>query len=608
VHSLLRTTLSCAIAALALLGNSEATAGTNQWTSAGPGTGAVDDLRYSADGTELWMGSATAGAFRSTDEGGNWARVSSGIGEQAVVSLEQSSLDGTQWLAACPAQVLSCTAGTSPSWISQLDIADAEVFTVARWSRSQSSHLFAGAANGFYRSVDAGATWTHVTSGFGTNAILSIETNPHSSSEVWVGTYDGVFKSTDDGVTFSAMNLGLETMPHKIIRSILFDSTDSTRLYLGTWFGVYTSTNSGAHWSRETSVPEVYVSRMSGAATSGGGFAVAAATKEGVYSKGSSSWSQVRAGAARANSHHQTGYAQTLARLLETNRYDLLHCEWTPYAIYALDRRLATCIAAHNVEWDIWSRTAETERRRLHRWLFTAQTSLMRRFEQNVFSRFEHATAVSAADASRIGEMGCRHVTVVPNGVDASLYLPPATESAPPRSLVFSGSMDWRANQDAIRWFIDQVHPLLVAQGDYQFHIVGRSPPAWLQDSSRVPSQIVVTGAVDTVQPFIANASIYVVPLRVGGGSRLKILEALSMGRAVVSTTVGAEGLDLEPGIDIVIADSASDFAAAVTALWLDAPARQRLGRAGRARIERQYRWEQIAPLQAAAWTAAIAG
>jgi len=307
-------------------------------------------------------------------------------------------------------------------------------------------------------------------------------------------------------------------------------------------------------------------------------------------------------------SHHQTGYAQTLARLLETNRYDLLHCEWTPYAIYALDRRLATCIAAHNVEWEIWSRTAETERRRLHRWLFTAQTSLMRRFEQNVFSRFEHATAVSAADASRIGEMGCRHVTVVPNGVDASLYLPPATESAPPRSLVFSGSMDWRANQDAIRWFIDQVHPLLVAQGDYQFHVVGRSPPAWLQDSSRVPSQIIVTGAVDTVQPFIANASVYVVPLRVGGGSRLKILEALSMGRAVVSTTVGAEGLDLEPGIDIVIADIASDFAAAVSTLWLDAPARQRLGRAGRARIERQYRWEQIAPLQVAAWTAAIAG
>lgn len=307
-------------------------------------------------------------------------------------------------------------------------------------------------------------------------------------------------------------------------------------------------------------------------------------------------------------SHYHAGYAAALTRMLQATRYDLLHCEWTPYAIYASNRAVPTCIAAHNVEWEIWSRTAATERRPLHRWLFTAQTHLMRRFEQDVFSRFGHATAVSTADAARISEMGCRHVTVVPNGVDASLFRPPSDDDTPPRSLVFSGSMDWRANQDAIRWFIDDVHPLLVAQGDYRFHVVGRAPPAWLQDPSRVPPQIIVTGAVDAVQPFIAGASVYVVPLRVGGGSRLKILEALSMGRAVVSTTVGAEGLDLTPGSEIVIADSAPDFAAAVATLCGDAPARQRLGRAGRALIERRYRWEQIAPLQAAAWQAAIAG
>jgi glycosyltransferase involved in cell wall biosynthesis len=269
---------------------------------------------------------------------------------------------------------------------------------------------------------------------------------------------------------------------------------------------------------------------------------------------------------------------------------------------------LPVCIAAHNVEWEIWSRTAATERRPAHHLLFSAQTALMRRFEQRVFSRFGHATAVSTGDAARIADMGCTHVTVVPNGVDATLYMPSDTDDVPPRSLVFSGSMDWRANQDAIQWFIDEVHPLLVAQGDYQFHVVGRSPPSWLQDPARVPRQVVVTGAVDRVQPYIANAAVYVVPLRVGGGSRLKILEALSMGRAVVSTAVGAEGLDVTPGVDIVIADSAADFAAATEALWRDQSGRQRLGAAGRALIERQYRWEQIAPLQAAAWRAAIAG
>jgi polysaccharide biosynthesis protein PslH len=307
------------------------------------------------------------------------------------------------------------------------------------------------------------------------------------------------------------------------------------------------------------------------------------------------------------DSHHQPAFAAHLARLIAGTRFDLLHCEWTPYATYAMAHSLPVCIAAHNVEWEIWSRTAATERRPAHHLLFSAQTALMRRFEQRVFSRFGHATAVSTGDAARITEMGCRHVTVVPNGVDATRYLPPAADDAPPRSLVFSGSMDWRANQDAIQWFIDEVHPLLVEQGDYQFHVVGRSPPSWLQDPSRVPRQIVVTGAVDLVQPYIANAAVYVVPLRVGGGSRLKILEALSMGRAVVSTTVGAEGLDVTPGVDIVIADSAADFAAATEALWRDRDARQRLGAAGRALIERQYRWEQIAPLQAGAWRAAMA-
>lgn len=305
--------------------------------------------------------------------------------------------------------------------------------------------------------------------------------------------------------------------------------------------------------------------------------------------------------------HHQPAYAAALADALRRAPYDLLHYEWTPYASYAATPGLRTCVAAHNVEWEIWSRTAATERRYLHRRLFDVQCTLMKRFEASVFARVGHATAVSTADASRIADMGCRHVTVVPNGVDATLFQPEASSSAAGRSLVFSGSMDWRANQDAIQWFIDAVHPLLTAQGDYQLHVVGRAPPPWLQDRSRVPAQIVVTGAVDQVQPYIAAAAVYVVPLRVGGGSRLKILEALSMGKAVVSTTVGAEGLDVSPGDDILIADSAIDFAAAVESLWADPGARQRLGHAGRALIERQYRWEQIAPLQAAAWHRAIA-
>ena len=305
-------------------------------------------------------------------------------------------------------------------------------------------------------------------------------------------------------------------------------------------------------------------------------------------------------------SHYYGAYKKCLDALVEANKYDLIHCEWTPYASYLEGMALPVCIAAHNVEFAIWRRMADSERRQLHRQLFRIQAALMERFERRVFSRWRYVTAVSTGDAEIIRGMGTTQVAVVPNGVDAVAYAPPSVDASVPRSLVFTGSMDWRPNQDAIRWFIDAVHPLLLQQGDYQLHVVGRAPPDWMRDRALVPSQIVVTGTVEDVRPFIENATVYVVPLRAGGGSRLKILEALAMGRAVISTTVGAEGLEVEPGRNIVIEDTREGFAAAITALWDDAPRRAALGANGRSLIEERYRWEQIAPLQRALWSRAI--
>ncbi len=358
-------------------------------------------------------------------------------------------------------------------------------------------------------------------------------------------------------------------------------------------------------------------------------------------------------------SHYYGAYKKCLDALVEANNYDLIHCEWTPYAIYLKGMVLPVCIAAHNVEFAIWRRMADAERRQLHRQLFRIQAALMERFERRVFSRWRYVTAVSTGDAEIIRGMGTTEVAVVPNGVDAVAYGPPSADTSLPRSIVFTGSMDWRPNQDAIRWFIDAVHPLLLQQGDYRLHVVGRmrrrakdcaaevhAPRFGLEggcgfvchdtetapnltealaleatlretafaverfdairDRTAVPSPIVVTGTVEDVRPFIENAAVYVVPLRAGGGSRLKILEALAMGRAVVSTTVGAEGLDVEPGRNIVIEDTREGFAAAITALWDDAPRRAALGANGRSLIEERYRWEQIAPLQRALWSRAI--
>lgn len=304
--------------------------------------------------------------------------------------------------------------------------------------------------------------------------------------------------------------------------------------------------------------------------------------------------------------HRHAAFQSTLDALLRTHEYELVHCEWTPYAGYLEGLDLPVCIAAHNVEFEIWQRMAAAERRPAHHALFRMQALLMERFERRVFSRAAFATAVSESDAAVIRRMGTPEVVVVPNGVDAVAYVPPSVESSLPRSLVFTGSMDWRPNQDAIRWFIDVVHPLLVEQGDYRLHVVGRDPPDWMLSPGAIPSQIVVTGTVDDVRPFIAAAAVYVVPLRAGGGSRLKILEALAMGRAVVSTTVGAEGLDLAPGTDVVIEDTAERFAGAIMELWGDRSRRNVLGSNGRTLIEERYRWEQIAPLQGALWRRAI--
>jgi glycosyltransferase involved in cell wall biosynthesis len=305
-------------------------------------------------------------------------------------------------------------------------------------------------------------------------------------------------------------------------------------------------------------------------------------------------------------SHQQAAFRRELRRLLRADQFDLVHCEWTPYAVYTAELRMPVCVAAHNIEFAIWRRLASADTRMLYRGLFALQAALMERFERQVFARSQFATAVSEDDATSIRSMGAREVVVVPNGVDAGAFAPMDVTPQVPRSLVFTGSMDWRPNQDAIRWFIDAVHPLLLEQGDYQLHVVGRSPPSWMHDRAVVPPQVVVTGTVADVRPFIANASVYVVPLRAGGGSRLKILEALAMGRAVVSTTVGAEGLDVEAGKEILLEDTPAGFAAAIARLWDDPSRRVMLGRSGRALIETQYRWEQIAPLQGALWRRAI--
>ncbi|MBI3621542.1 MAG: glycosyltransferase, partial [Nitrospirae bacterium] len=185
-------------------------------------------------------------------------------------------------------------------------------------------------------------------------------------------------------------------------------------------------------------------------------------------------------------------------------------------------------------------------------------------------------------------------ICAIPTGVDTAYFTPNGSREAPGR-LVFTGSMDWYPNEDAMLYFMGAILPRIRQDvPDVSLTVVGRNPSARLAEAASTIG-VQVTGTVDDIRPHVDEAAVYVVPLRVGGGTRLKIFEALAMGKAVVSTTVGAEGLPLIPGEHFLRADDPADFARAVVALLRDPNRRQALGMAGRRLVEERYAWPRVA-------------
>lgn len=181
----------------------------------------------------------------------------------------------------------------------------------------------------------------------------------------------------------------------------------------------------------------------------------------------------------------------------------------------------------------------------------------------------------------------------IPTGVDTEYFSPAATPVAADQ-LVFTGAMDWYPNEDAILHFVDAILPLIRREApDVRLSVVGRNPSPSLR-AVATRAGVHVTGTVDDVRPFVRAASVYVVPLRVGGGTRLKIFEALAMGKAVVSTSVGAEGLPLVAGEHFLSADDPAAFAQSVLKLMRDPQAREGLGLAGRRLVAARYSWGEV--------------
>lgn len=249
----------------------------------------------------------------------------------------------------------------------------------------------------------------------------------------------------------------------------------------------------------------------------------------------------------------------------------------------------------HNVEYLIWKRLSVLERNPIKKVLFEIEWRKLRDKEAELCSRADLTIAVSEEDRARLAEMAPSAKTgAIPTGVDTTYFAPAGRPQIPGR-LVFSGSMDWHPNEDAVIYFGETILPKIRERvPDASFAIVGRNPTQKLRDAAERLGMI-VTGTVDDVRPYLDEAAVYVVPLRAGSGTRMKIFEALGMAKPVVSTTVGAEGLALTDQKEFIAADDPADFAAAVVHLLHNEARRTELGQAGRALVVERYSWDQVA-------------
>lgn len=280
--------------------------------------------------------------------------------------------------------------------------------------------------------------------------------------------------------------------------------------------------------------------------------------------------------------------------LIAKHHFDSVVCDFLAPSSNVPD--LARCVLfQHNVETAIWRRHAEHGATPLHRAYFSVQADRMEACERHACRTAAHVIAVSDADADQMKQrFGVERISAVATGVDLNYFARPARQ-ANPNGLVFVGAMDWLPNIDGARWFTQKVLPLIRQKRPATALVLaGRSPAAELLAYPAADPLITVTGTVPDVRPYLWNAAVSIVPLRIGGGTRLKIYEAMAAGVPVVSTAVGAEGLAITDEQDIAIADSPELFAQRCLEM-LDNPARaSSFSEAALHLVRSRFSWEQI--------------
>ena len=293
---------------------------------------------------------------------------------------------------------------------------------------------------------------------------------------------------------------------------------------------------------------------------------------------------------------------EVLDRLLSARAYDIVNVELPFLAFHALARsprgRRAPRLVLdeHNIEFDLGRQQARDDVGASRRIYNAINSRKVRREEVKLWTEFDGVAFCSAPDQARARSLvPSMRSAVVPNAVNVEYFRPRPTDPPSDGSTVlFFGALNYFPNQDGLLHLLREVWPLIEKRNpEARLKIVGQQPtPEILAHQSH---RIEVAGAVDDLRPHLASAAVSIAPLRIGGGTRFKILEAMAMAKPVVSTSLGAEGIEAEPGRHILLGDDPASFAAAVSRVLGDPQLGARLGREGRALVEERYSWDSAA-------------
>ncbi len=289
---------------------------------------------------------------------------------------------------------------------------------------------------------------------------------------------------------------------------------------------------------------------------------------------------------------HHAAMQHEIDRLLAEEDIDVVLVEGSHLARFRFGGRIPVVLDEHNVEYEVLERTFRSERSPLRRGFAWLEYVKFRREERAAWRAASWIVVTSERERDLIRRAGCvTPSTSVPNGVDLE-YLAPCPGSEPDR-LLFTGRISYRPNTDAVLHFVRRVLPLIrLRRPEASLTVVGAGAPVEVRRLAG--PRVELTGAVADVRPYWRRSAVVVAPIRFGGGTRLKIVEAMAMGRPVVSTSLGCEGLEVTPGEHLLVADSPPDFADAVVRLLEDAELREELGRRGRQLVEARYDWRRL--------------